>query len=282
MTQNKVWFVTGASKGLGLSIVRHILDHGGRVAATSRSKPRLIEALGDLSSKALLPLEVDLVDEASVRAAVSATLAHFGSLDVIVNNAGYGQMGTAEEVSDTDARASFDVNVFGVLNVLRAALPHLREKRAGHVFNIASVGGLVGAFPGWGIYCGTKFALAGISEGLHADLAPLGIHVTLVYPGYFRTEFLSQESVGRPSRRIADYEAAREVERQHIDSIHGTQAGDPDKLAEVLMRMAASPEPPLHLFLGSDALAMAEQKLGVLRDALVAHREEAISTDFAD
>lgn len=273
---DQVWFITGASKGLGLELARRLVQRGARVAVTSRSSAALTRELGD----AVLALEVDLGDEASVGRAVQATVERFGRLDVVVNNAGYGQMGAVEEVSDAEARRNFDVNVFGVLNVLRATLPQLRAQRAGHVLNIASIGGFVGSFSGWGVYCASKFALAGLTEGLREDLADLGVQVTLVYPGYFRTEFLSADSVGLPGTRIADYVAARSSERTHRESIAGNQPGDPGKLAEVLIATALQPAAPLHLFLGSDALSMAESKLGAMHDEVERHAATSRSTDF--
>jgi NAD(P)-dependent dehydrogenase (short-subunit alcohol dehydrogenase family) len=274
-----VWFITGASKGLGLVVARKLLAAGYRVAATSRSLADLTSKLGP-ASESFLPLELDLGSEASARRAAAATRAHFGRLDVIVNNAGYGQLGTVEEVSDEEARRNFDVNVFGVLNVLRAALPTLREQRAGHIFNISSIGGFVGGFSGFGVYCATKFALAGLSESLHADLAPFGVHVTLVYPGYFRTEFLASGSINRPAHPIAAYEFARGSEEKHLQEINGNQPGDPEKLADALIRAHQLDAPPLHLFLGSDAFAMAEAKQDQVRKELTEHRALSVSTDF--
>jgi NAD(P)-dependent dehydrogenase (short-subunit alcohol dehydrogenase family) len=232
---NPVWFVTGASKGLGLCLVQKLLAAHYRVAATSRSLPELQRALGAKTDQ-FLPLEVDIRDPAAVERAVAATRETFGALDVVVNNAGYGQLGTLEEATDEEARRCFDVNVFGTLNVLRAALPHLREQRAGHVFNIASIGGFFGGFSGWGVYCSTKFAVAGLSESLHEDMAPFGVKVTLVYPGYFRTSFLGKESLVLPARRLPAYEAARASEAQHVEVIAGQQPGDPEKLADVLIQ----------------------------------------------
>jgi len=274
--KNDIWLVTGASKGLGLELARKLVQSGRRVAVTTRSVSAVRAALGD----AVFAVEVDLLDEASVGRAVNAVIERFGGLDVVVNNAGYGQMGAAEEVSDAEARRNFDVNVFGVLNVLRATLPTLRKQRAGHVFNIGSVGGFTGGFAGWGVYCATKFALSGLTEGLHQDLSPLGVHVTLVYPGYFRTEFLSTDSVARPQQRIADYGSARESEAQHLGSIHHNQAGDPVRLADALIATREMSAPPLHLFLGSDSFGMAKDKLAAVERELNAHRELSHSTDF--
>lgn len=279
MTKPNVWFVTGASKGLGLALARRLLDRGYRVAATSRAAAALTQALGPATDR-LLPLELELGDEAALGRAVQAVRTRFGALDVVVNNAGFGQFGTVEEVSDAEARHNFDVNVFGLLNVLRATLPGLRAQRSGHVFNISSVGGYVGGFSGWGVYCATKFAVAGLTESLHADLAELGVKVTVVYPGYFRTEFLTQGSMGRPAHRIAEYAAARASETQHTDAIHGNQPGDPVKAADALIQTYEHAAPPLHLFLGSDAVARAEAKQAEVRDQIAAHRAVSVSTDL--
>ena len=279
MNKNDVWFVTGASKGLGFVLARKLLAAGYRVAATSRSPRALTGVLGERGER-FLPLEVELTDERSVARAVQETIAHFGSLEVIVNNAGYGQLGTVEETTDEEARRNYDVNVFGLLNVLRATLPGLRARRSGHVFNVASIGGYVGGFSGWGIYCSTKFAVAGLTEALHADLEQLGVKVTLVYPGYFRTDFLADSSMARPARPIADYAAARASEKEHSEAINGRQPGDPEKLADAMMRAYALAAPPLHLFLGSDAVAMAEAKQEQVQRAIADHRALSVSTDY--
>jgi NAD(P)-dependent dehydrogenase (short-subunit alcohol dehydrogenase family) len=278
--KNSIWFITGGSKGMGLSLAKRLLQAGAKVAVTSRSKAAVIEKIGNDSN--LLALAADLADEGSVQAAVKQTIARFGGLDVVVNNAGYGQFGAVEEVSDAEARANFDVNVFGVLNVLRAALPQLRKQRSGHIFNIASIAGITGGFPGFGVYVATKFAVAGLSEGLQADLNGLGVNVTCVYPGYFRTDFLAAGSPAKPAREIADYQSAHDLVAMHVgDAIHGNQPGDPDKLADVLMRVATQSNPPLHLVLGSDALGLAEKKAESLRQVLDTNRAMSVSTDFA-
>lgn len=278
MDTKKVWLVTGASKGLGLTLVKTLLDQGYRVAATSRSLSALENAVG--KHEAFLPLQVDLMNEESVESAISQVLNHYGHLDVVVNNAGYGQNGTLEEISDAEARQNFDVNVFGMLNVIRKAMPHLREQRSGHFFNIASVAGVVGDFPGFGIYCATKFAVVGFTEALSVEANPFGIHTTLVYPGYFRTDFLSDDSLKLAKNRMDVYAEARESERLHKEEIAGNQLGDPEKAAEVLIKVAESDNPALHLFLGSDAYGMAQQKLKTLETALEATKELSHSTDF--
>ncbi|MBO0322392.1 SDR family NAD(P)-dependent oxidoreductase [Muricauda sp. CAU 1633] len=280
MDTKKVWLVTGASKGLGLALVKKLLDQGYPVAATSRSLTALESAVGNQEN--FLPLQVDLMSEASVASGISKTIETFRSLDVVVNNAGYGQNGTLEELTDAESRENFDVNVFGLLNVVRKTMPILRKQGSGHIFNIASVAGMVANFPGFGIYCATKFAVVGLTEALSEEAKPFGINTTLVYPGYFRTEFLTSDSLHLAANRMDIYAQAREFERLHIEEISGNQLGDPEKAAEVLIQVAESDNPILHLFLGSDAYAMVENKLKTLESALRAGKELSYSTDFAN
>ena len=275
---SQIWFITGASKGLGLALVQELLAAGHRVAATSRKLSALTDAVS-AETEAFLPLQTDLSDEQSVASAIEKTVAKWGRLDVVVNNAGYGQLGTLEELSDAEARANFEVNVFGLLNVTRAAMPQLRAQGAGHIFNIASVGGYYGGFAGWGIYCSTKFAVAGLSESLAAEAAPFGIGVTIVYPGYFRTEFLDSGSLSKPRNPIAAYQSARESEAFH-EGVKGNQPGDPVKAARVLIEVAAQENPPLHLFLGADAYDMAGKKIEQVQADLDACEKVATATDF--
>ena len=279
MSTQKVWLVTGASKGLGLTLVKKLLQQGYAVAATSRTLDALhTEISGQTAS--FLPLQVDLVNEQSVVAAIAETIRTFGNIDVVVNNAGYGQIGTLEELSDAEARQNFDINVFGSLNVIRAVMPHLREQRSGVIFNISSVGGFTGNFPGWGIYCATKFAMAGFTESLAAEAKSFGISATVVYPGYFRTEFLSKGSLSTPKKEIEAYAEARELQRLHEEQIRGNQPGDPEKAAEVLIEVANSANPPLHLFLGADAYNMAKAKIDSVKQDLDAVEALATATGF--
>jgi NAD(P)-dependent dehydrogenase (short-subunit alcohol dehydrogenase family) len=263
---------------LGLAIVKKLLKEGYRVAATSRNINDLQKAV-DTASDQFLPLTVDLKNEDSVDKSIKETVAHFGSVDVVVNNAGYGLTGSLEELSDEEIRQNFDINVFGVLNVIRKVLPFMRKQRSGHIFNIASVGGFTGAFPGFGSYIGTKFAMHGFSESLSAEVKPFNIKVTIVSPGYFRTEFLDA-SLAVPKNEIADYKLVREVEQLHINDYNHNQLGDPDKAADVLIEVAEQKEPPLHLFLGTDAYKMADAKIKAVQQDMNAVRELATSTDF--
>lgn len=279
MDTKKVWLVTGASKGLGLILVKKLLQQGYRVAATSRNTADLTKELGEQHAD-FLPLQVNLTNEQSVGAAVTAAIHNFGQIDVVVNNAGYGQLGTLEELSDEESRNNFDINVFGSLNVIRAVMPHLRAQQSGAIFNISSVGGFFGNFPGWGIYCATKFAVAGFTEALAAEAKAFGISATVVYPGYFRTNFLSSGSLGLPKHPIEAYTEARASQAMHVNDIGGNQPGDPEKAAAVLIEVAESAAPPVHLFLGQDAYNMANLKLETIQKELAANEALATSTGF--
>lgn len=275
--KNKIWFVTGASKGLGLALVKKLLSSGYRVAATSRNVNDLQKAV-NAGREVFLPLAVDLKNESSVDNAIKETISHFGSIDVIVNNAGYGLVGSLEELTDAEVRENFDVNVFGVLNVIRKVMPVLRKQKSGHIFNIASIGGFTGNFPGFGSYTATKFAMHGFSESLAAEAKPFGIHVSIVSPGYFRTEFLDA-SLGVPKNEIADYKLVREIQQFHQNDMNYKQAGDPDKAAAVMIDIAEQTTPPLHVFLGKDSYQLAEQKIKLVQEDMAAVKELATSTD---
>ncbi len=278
MDTKKVWFVTGASKGLGLTLVKRLLKEGYRVAATSRTADTLRRDVG--SSVNFLPLEADVVNETSIRIAVAKTLQTFGSIDVVVNNAGYGQLGTIEELTDKESRENFDANVFGVLNVIRNVMPHLRDKKSGHIINISSIAGFLGAFPGWGIYNATKFAVAGLTEALSAEVKSLGVSATIVYPGYFKTNFLLKGSLRFAANPIADYKEARELDQMHLEKIPGNQPGDPEKGALALITLAENQNPPLHFFMGSDSFGMANTKIDILKNELTANEALSKSTDY--
>jgi NAD(P)-dependent dehydrogenase (short-subunit alcohol dehydrogenase family) len=279
MENNKVWFITGASKGLGLELTKKLLAEGKKVAATSRSAQALIKELGN-PSEYFLPLEMDLTNEQSVKNAIEATISHFKTIDVLVNNAGYGLLGALEELTDAEARKNYEVNVFGLLNVIRNTVPYMRANRSGHIFNISSVGGYYGEFPGWGIYCSTKFAVAGLTESLAAEVKEFGIHATIVYPGYFRTDFLKDSSLLLPQNPIAAYKEVRQSESAHKDSINENQPGDPEKLAVALIQMVEEENPALHLFLGEDAYNMANQKIASVQSQLEQWKEVSVSTGF--
>lgn len=278
MNTKKVWFVTGASKGLGLTLVTTLLSQGYQVAATSRTIESLEKETG--SNPNFLPLEVSLTEESSVRNAIAQTLERFGRIDVVVNNAGYGQLGTLEELSDREARENFDVNVFGLLHVIRNVMPHFRDRGTGHIINISSIAGFLGAFPGWGIYNATKFAVAGLTEALSAEAASLGVKATIVYPGYFKTNFLLKGSLRLAQAPIVAYKEARDLEVVHETQIIGHQPGDPEKAALAFIQLAEAEKAPLHFFMGSDSVGMAKNKIELLQQQLAAHDALSRSTDF--
>ena len=278
MENKKVWFVTGASKGLGLTLVKKLLSNGNRVAATSRNISDLEKAVGN--GENFLPLSVNLIDENSVEAAVSQTISKFGQLDVVVNNAGYGMIGALEELSDRESRENFDVNVFGSLNVIRKTLPQMRKQQSGHIFNISSIGGFSGNFPGFGIYCATKFAVTGFTESLAAEVKSLGIKATVVEPGYFRTEFLSSGSLAVPSNPIDAYREVRDTQIAHQQDINNQQPGDPAKGCDVIIAAAESENAPLHLFLGPDAYAVAGAKIADVQKDMEDWKALATATNF--
>ncbi len=273
------WFVTGASRGLGLELVTQLLQRGDNVAATTRSVERLTASLTGVDTGRLLPLEVDLADETQVQAAVTATQDRFGGLDVLVNNAGYGFLGAVEEVSDAEAREMFDVQIFGVWNVLRAALPAFRRAGSGHIINVSSILGLT-SFPGWGLYCAGKYALEGLTESLAAEVADLGITVNLIEPGYMRTDFLRSQSLRLAEETVDAYPSIREMTEAH-QAMPGTQLGDPAKAATAIIEVAVAGNAPLHQFLGSDSLGFAEGRLETLRTDIEAARGLAVTTDIA-
>ena len=278
MNSKKVWFVTGASKGLGLTLVKKLLSIGYQVAATSRNLDDLSKAVGN--DENFLPLSVDLLNEESVETAVSKTISKFGQLDFVVNNAGYGMLGALEELSDKEARENFDVNVFGSLNVIRKALPQMRKQHSGHIFNISSIGGFTGNFPGFGIYCATKFAVAGFTESLAAEVKSIGIKATVIEPGYFRTEFLASGSLAVPSNPIDAYKEVRDSQAAHQNDINNQQPGDPAKGCDVIIAVAESEHAPLHLFLGPDAYSLAETKISDVQRDMETWSALATATNF--
>lgn len=277
--KNKVWFITGASKGLGLSLVKKLLSLGCQVAASSRNKEELKKAVG-MDSTLFLPLTISLTDEESVKRGINEAVAYFGRIDVVVNNAGYGLAGALEELSDDEARKNFDINVFGTLNIIRSVLPFLRRQRSGHLFNFSSIGGFNGGFAGFGIYCATKFAVHGLTESLAHEIRDFGIRATVVMPGYFRTNFLNDSSLNVPQNEIPDYKTVRETQQAHTAEINGNQAGDPDKAADVLIKVAEMDQPPVHLFLGKDAYALANAKMDLIKREMKEAETWATSTKF--
>ena len=275
-----VWFITGASRGFGLEITKVALERGDSVVATARNPQSVIDAVPDAGER-LLAVELDVHRPAQITAAVDAAIAKFGRIDVLINNAGRGLLGAVEEASDAAARAVYDTNVFGTLNVLRAVLPTMRDQRGGRIINLSSIGGFTGS-AGWGIYNSTKFAVEGISEALAKEVAPLGILVTIVEPGYFRTDFLDGSSLHTEATVIADYAETAGAMRRKAGGLNHEQPGDPVRAVEAIMTIAESLEPPLRIQLGSDAFASVADKLAAVGAEQRRWRDLAVSTDFAD
>lgn len=273
----KTWFITGASRGFGARIAALALEKGDNVVATARNLKAVTESLGDHPN--LLAVALDVTDEEQGRAAAAAAVKRFGGIDVLLNNAGFGLLGAVEEATAEEVERVYRTNVFGLLAVTRAVLPYMRAKRSGRILNISSIGGYRGS-AGFGVYSSTKFAVEGLSEALHHELEPLGVKVTVVEPGYFRTDFLDSSSLSVSHSRIDDYsQTAGAVRARAIDLNHG-QPGDPDKLAKVLVDFTDAPNPPVRLPLGSDTVAAIEAKHAADAAILKEWRAVSVSTDF--
>jgi NAD(P)-dependent dehydrogenase (short-subunit alcohol dehydrogenase family) len=273
----RVWMITGASRGMGAEITAAAPAQGDAVVATARKSNAITDALG--SQPGLLAVDLDVTSESAALQAVKLAMEHFGRIDVLVNNAGYGLAGAVEETSAEEVRSIFDANVMGLLNVTRAVLPHMRVQRSGHVINMSSLGGYrVGA--GFGVYGSTKFAVEGLSEALHAELSPLGIHVTVVEPGYFRTDFLDSSSAMEAKNVIADYAETAGKVRVSAKAYSYRQPGDPKRLAQALLTLVSAENPPLRLQLGTDALTRVREKHAFVEQELQTWEALSRSTDF--
>ena len=278
MNTSKVWYVTGASQGLGLTLIKKLLDNGYRVAATSRDAHALSQAVDLIDSDRFLPLAVDLTNPDCIDESIQQTLAAFGRIDVVVNNAGYGMAGTVEEIAEQDIRNIFNVNVFATVNVVKRVLPVMRSQRSGYIINIGSVAGFVGA-PGWSVYSATKAAVAAFSEVIALDTKDFGIKVTVVEPSGFRTGFLTENSLALTATKIEGYEAVKNTQDRYL-SASGQQPGDPERAAEIFIELAESTAPPMHLFLGNDAYIRASQKLATMTSELEQWKATTIGADF--
>jgi len=278
MTSGKVWFITGATRGLGASIARAAMATGDRVVATGRDTLALETSL-EKASENLLVLRMDVNDEAQVAAAVKEAEACFGRIDVLVNNAGYGQIGAFEEVSVRDVDAQFKTNVFGLFSVTRAVLPIMRRQRAGQIFNISSVVGYIGR-PRLSIYVASKFAVSGFSEALALEVAPFGIKVTAVEPGVFRTDFADASSVRFGDVVISDYAEASVAMKDFMARANHKQQGDPEKLAKALVTLAESDAPPVHFPVGADALQRFAEKHVAVDNDVARWRDLALATAY--
>ena len=254
MKTQKVWFITGASKCFGFEITKAALAAGDKVVATVRSNAEQLKSALQNENDVLV-VTLDVTKEDQVKQGVQDAISKFGRVDLLVNNAGYGLLASTEEASDEEVRKQYDTNVFGLLNVTRAILPHMRNQKSGHIINISSLFGYTASIPGFGLYGSTKFAVEGITEGLALEVKPLGIHVTAVAPGLFRTNFASAESYQASKIVLDAYKETVGHVRSIIGHVDGNQPGDPSKLAQVIIQLAASENPPIHLPIGSDSVA---------------------------
>jgi NAD(P)-dependent dehydrogenase (short-subunit alcohol dehydrogenase family) len=275
----RVWFITGCSTGLGRVLAEEVLKAGDSVVATARRLEQVADLERSFPGQALA-LRLDVKSQAEVDAALAATLTRFGRVDVLVNNAGYGVLGAVEEVSEAEFMPMYETNIYGLLRVTRAFLPQLRKQRGGHILNLSSIGGVT-AGAGWGLYQGTKFCVEGLSEALAQEVKPLGIRVTIVEPGPFRTDFMGR-SVVVAAKRIADYDSTAAQARQYKVDQDGKQRGDPLKAAHAMMQVVESPNPPLRLLLGVNALKRVRAKLQSWQGELDAWQEVTLGADFPE
>ena len=275
----RTWFITGASRGFGSLIAERALRAGDAVIATARNPQDITDRLGEQPN--LLAVRLDVTREDEAHQAVAAGIKRFGRIDVLINNAGFGVLGAVEETSASETERLFATNVFGLLNVTRAVLPHMRAQRSGRVINISSIGGYQ-AYTGWGVYGSTKFAVEGITEALHQELAPLGIQATVVEPGFFRTDFLDEQSLIKTRLELADYDETVGKMRAFAEAANHAQPGDPQKFAEAMLALVNAPNPPQRLALGSDTVARIEAKNRLVAQELAEWNELALSTDFAN
>ena len=276
MDTKRIWFVTGASQGLGLSLVKQLLNAGYQVAATSR-KAKDIEDVIATHKDNILALTVDITNEESVNNAIAKTIAHFGRVDVIVNNAGYSIYGSVEALSNEEFRKTIDVNLFGTVNVIRAVMPHFRKQRSGYIFNISSVAGYRG-FGNSPSYAAGKFAVIGLSEALAEEVKQFGVKVTVVAPGFFRTSFLDKGDELVSKNTIAEYQVERLVDRLRV--MNGKQPGDPEKLVAALIKLSNEQDPPIHLLMGPDAYQIVMQKRAAEQHEFEAWKDLTLSTDL--
>jgi NAD(P)-dependent dehydrogenase (short-subunit alcohol dehydrogenase family) len=278
-SEKKVWFITGASTGLGRFLAEHLLAGGHNVVATARTPTHLAELEAKYPASVQI-LQLDVTKQADVDGALADALARFERIDVLVNNAGYGMVGAIEESAEEEFRPMFETNVFGLIRMTQAVLPHMRARQSGTIVNLSSIGGLVGT-PGFGLYNGTKFAVEGISEALAQELAPLGIKVIVVEPGPFRTDFLGRSGV--PAKKhIAGYEVSSGKMREYFDKQNGKQPGDPKKAAAAIEAAVEAENPPLRLLLGAATLPRLKSKLDKLHQDVEAWRATTIGADFPE
>ncbi len=278
-SETPVWLITGCSTGFGRELARLVLERGWRAAVTARDAGKVADLVEGREDRALA-LALDVDDRAQVAAAVRAAEERFGRVDVLVNNAGYGYLAAIEEGEDDEIRAMFETNVFGLIAATQAVLPGMRARRSGHIVNVSSIGGLV-SFAATGFYHATKYAVEGLSETLALEVAPLGIRVTIVEPGPFRTDWAGR-SIRQSATRIEDYEGTAGERRRQTEARSGSQPGDPVRGAEAIIAAVEAAEPPLHLVLGKPALGLARAKLEALRRDFDGWEATTLGADYPE
>lgn len=278
MKTQKVWFVTGASRGFGLEIVKAALAAGDQVVATVRKNPEQLSA-ALLNLQNLQVIILDVTQPKQVNEGVEQAIAKFGRIDVLVNNAGYGFLGAFEEATEEEIIKQFETNVFGLIRVTQAVLPYMRQQGSGHIINFSSAFGYQATVPGFGLYGSTKFAVEGISEGLALEVNPLGIHITSLAPGLFSTDFLSGDSYVTGAHVLDAYASTVGRTRANAGQLHGNQPGDPAKLAQVVIELANSQTPPVHLPVGKDSVAYFRSKVAKMEAEVNAWESISSSTD---
>jgi NAD(P)-dependent dehydrogenase (short-subunit alcohol dehydrogenase family) len=276
-SSSRVWFITGSSTGFGRLLTEELSRRGDYVIATARNISKLEDLTRQYVGK-LRTFTLDVTKPAEIESVAQQAINAFGHVDILVNNAGYGVTGAIEEVSEDEFEPMFQTNIYGLIRTTKAFLPHLRERQSGHIFNLSSIGGLVGS-AGWGFYNTTKFAVEGFSEALAAELKPLGVHVTIVEPGPFRTDFLGR-SGKLAHQELPAYTGTAGVAREYFQSQAGKQAGDPQKVVEAIIAAADSPEPPVHLLLGKSALTRFREKLLQRQKEMAAWESVTIGADY--
>jgi NAD(P)-dependent dehydrogenase (short-subunit alcohol dehydrogenase family) len=276
---SRVWFITGSSTGFGALLARELLRRGDRVIATARNASQL-DDLPTLYPDTARVFTLDVTKPAEIEAIGRLAPTVFGHVDVLVNNAGYGVNGAIEEVSEEEFEPMFQTNIYGLIRTTRAFLPHFRERRSGHIINLSSIGGLIGGV-GWGFYNVTKFAVEGFSEALAAELKPLGVHVTVVEPGPFRTDFLGR-SGKLAARELPEYKDTAGKAREYLKTQAGKQPGDPQKAIEAIIAVTESPNPPLHLILGKIALTRFRDKLEQWKKEMATWESVTLGSDFPE
>jgi NAD(P)-dependent dehydrogenase (short-subunit alcohol dehydrogenase family) len=274
----KVWFITGASRGFGFEITKTVLSFGDKVIATVRNNENELKEKFN-NNENLHVLKLDVTNEKQAIMVTNHAIAIFGKIDVLVNNAGYGLLAAIEEASSVEVKEVFETNVFGTLNVIRAVLPHMRKENSGHIINISSIGGLK-ATAGWGIYGATKFAIEGITEALAQELISLNVKATVVAPGFFRTNFLDQSSLTRTNNIIDDYKETVGKTRDLATDKNHKQIGDPKKLAQALVQIVYSKNPPLHLLLGRDTIDRFKEKTIAIENDINQWYDVVTETNF--